>query len=107
VEKQNRHRIFALLFALVVLFPSTIQVIHALENHEHVVCTAKDIKHIHEQNDDCSIYHTIIDNNFILLHHYNDEIAIKTYFERFNTTTQINSLGFLKLKSSRGPPIFS
>ncbi len=107
MQRPNRHRIFAILFALVVLFPSTVQVIHALENHEHVTCTAKDVKHIHQQNDDCSIFHTVVDNNVLLVDNFSDTIIVNIYFEPFSTTTQLNSLGFFKLKSSRAPPIFS
>ncbi len=107
MEKQHLHRVFAILFAFVILFPTTIQAIHALENHEHVICTAKDIKHIHEQNDDCGIYHTQIENNDLLLDNTTDCLISNVHYEYSKTKPQINSLGFIKLKSSRGPPMFS
>ncbi len=107
LENQNRHRVFAILFALIVLFPSTVQVLHALENHEHVTCTAKNVKHIHQQNDDCSIFHTTVNNGALLIDNFEEAIVVPIYFERIITTTQVNSLGFFKLKSSRAPPIFS
>jgi len=100
LEQENRHRIFAVLFALIVLFPSTVQVVHALENHEHISCTAKDIKHI-------SIFHINLNNNALLVDNFNDVLIVKIYFDSFIPTTQVNSLGFIKLKSSRAPPIFS
>ncbi len=107
MENQNRHRVFAILFAFIVLFPSTVQVIHALENHEHVTCTAKNVKHIHQQNDDCSIFHTTVNNNALLVENFEEAIIVPIYFENVIASTRISSLGVIKLKSSRAPPIFS
>lgn len=105
MEKQHLHRIFALLFAVVVLFPTTIQAIHALEKHEHTVCTAKDIKHIHQQNDDCSVYHAQIHTtafdftkDFTILDLKIQRQVLASYVQKDYSLSLFS-------KSSRAPPI--
>jgi len=100
------YRIFAFTLVLIVLFPFTVQAIHALDNHEHQICTAKDVKHIHQQNIDCSIFHQQIDNNSFDL-----STDFETYYPvlidcNFDTYKQLNYTGNYDTKSSRAPPYF-
>ncbi len=105
MKKRNVHKILAFLFALVVLFPITIQAVHALENHEHTICTAKDVKHIHQLNIDCSVYHaqmptTVFDfpQEFRTLDLKIKRQVLVLYRQKYYSLA-------LYSKPSRGPPI--
>ena len=101
-----KHRILAVLLILVVLFPFALQASHALDSHEHVVCTAKDVKHFHDLEFDCSIFHTPVENqsDFFGLEYV---ILINKKFNQFFIPTEQGlSLGHISLKSSRAPPYF-
>ncbi len=103
--KQNSlHRIYGFVLVLLVLFPFTVQAVHAIQNHEHEICTVKDEKHIHKANLDCSIYHTQVqqptfdfsakfslDSPTISVYHF-------SHYQLPNYSTEKT------LKSSRGPP---
>jgi len=106
LKKNYLHRIFAFTLVLIVLFPFTVQAIHAIDNHEHQVCTAKDVKHIHQQEVDCSIFHQQIDNN---------SFDLSTNFEAFDPQISHHDFDVYKdtnyvcnnyTKSSRAPPYF-
>jgi len=84
-----------------------IQATHALEKHEHKVCNAKDVKHIHQEEVDCSVFHTTIDNNALLLSDTINSLKKENYFECFSITQQLNSFDLFTLKSPRAPPYFS
>lgn len=101
-----RHRIFAILLLLAVLTPYAVQASHTLENHEHEVCTAKDVKHFHAQEFDCSIFHTPIENHSNGVDLTFEVLTNKKFDHYFKTNVQPTSLGFLSLKSSRAPPSF-
>ena len=57
------HNAAAIFLALIVILPFVIQTIHALQDHEHKVCTAKEVKHFHDQDTNCSVYHFTIEKN--------------------------------------------
>ncbi|WP_196888035.1 hypothetical protein [Aureivirga sp. CE67] len=98
--------IFHVFFAVVVFMPSSIQLLHALDKeHLHEVCTAKDIKHIHNEDVDCSVFHTIID--FLEFPDFNfelEEIAIIFNKQKFYFN-QENFRIFYITKKSRAPPM--
>lgn len=49
-------RIFiALLLFVALAIPTAIQFSHALENHEHTICTNDNDTHLHEADIDCSL----------------------------------------------------
>jgi hypothetical protein len=99
-------RIFLFTLVLIVLFPFAAQAAHAMGNHEHKICTAKDVKHIHQQDIDCSIFHQQIDTNsfdlssdfetyYPQLFDRNFDVYQRAIYSRNNLT-----------KSSRAPPYF-
>ena len=59
------HNIFAVLLIAIVILPFAIQIVHALQDHEHLVCNAKEVKHFHDQDTNCSFYHLTIEQNSI------------------------------------------
>jgi len=104
LKQTVKNKVLALLFVLAVLTPLLVQASHALERHEHVVCTAKDVKHFHADELDCLLCCTPIElNSFISFasyqltdtHEFNSELI---------TLTQLTSLKVNNLKSSRAPP---
>ena len=106
IEKNNFHRILAFTLALIVLFPFTVQAVHALDNHEHQICTAKNVKHIHQENLDCSIFHLQIDNNsfdlFTDIEAYFPQLIVHDFDVQERTKYKVNNFS----KSSRAPPYF-
>ena len=106
MNRPLKHRIFAALLIFVVLFPFAVQASHAIDSHEHVVCTAKDVKHFHEQDFDCSIFHTPVENQSTDLGFEYKVLASKKFTRDFIRDVQVTSLGFSSLSSSRAPPTF-
>jgi hypothetical protein len=106
LKKNYLHRIFALTLVLIVLFPFTIQAVHAIENHEHQICTAKDVKHIHQQDIDCSIFHQQIDNNSFDLSTNFEAYYPQLIACEFDAYKEPYYTGNTNTKSSRGPPCF-
>lgn len=102
-----RYRVLAALLTLVVLFPFAFQASHALESHEHIVCTAKDVKHFHNQDLDCSINHTPVENQSDSIGFEYKTLTGKQFTYYFLSDEQAHSLGFLSLKSSRAPPFIA
>ena len=100
------HNIYALLFTAIVILPFAIQTVHELQDHEHLVCIAKEVKHFHDQDTNCSVYHFTIEQNSIdLVSNYNLEIN-----NVFNISPTFYNLkdyqNPYQLKSSRAPPGF-
>ena len=101
-----KHRFLATLLILVVLCPFALQASHALDSHEHVVCTAKDVKHFHDLEFDCSIFHTPVENQSDTFGFEYEFLINKKFNQFFIPEEQELSLGYLSLKSSRAPPYF-
>ena len=81
--KQNwRYKVLGVILTTIVLLPYTVQAFHALENHEHKVCNAKDTKHFHSQELDCSIYHTPVEQNS-----FGDEFSYSVFTPKRGATT--------------------
>lgn len=57
MNKNNWHKFLSLITWVALMLPIGYQFAHAFEDHEHVVCTAVDVQHIHEQEVDCSFCH--------------------------------------------------
>lgn len=100
------HNTIAFFLVVIVILPFAIQTVHALHNHEHLVCIAKEVKHFHNQDTNCSIYHFTIEQNSIdFVPYYDLEI---------NTVINLNSTFYYfknyqnqnQFKSSRAPPGF-
>ena len=102
--KSILHRIISIWTVVILLFPIGLQLIHALENHEHIVCSSKTDHHIHNQTLDCSVNHVQLDNS-TLFHTLNFEVIapsisnkLPLYYLSKNYNTQ------LYYTSTRGPP---
>lgn len=106
MKTHHTHRIFALLLLLVIIVPITIQTVHAFENHEHTVCTATDIKHIHNQDIDCSVFHFQIQLNIFDFSTDYEFINFPIVDQNFDNYTPSTYHTYLISKSSRGPPYF-
>ncbi len=100
------HNVVAIFLALIVILPFAIQTVHVLQDHEHKVCTAKEVKHFHDQGVDCSFYHLTIEQNSIDL--------VINYDLEINNAINLNPTFYCvkdyqiqnQLKSSRAPPYF-
>lgn len=101
------HNIYAVLLIAIVILPFAIQTVHALQDHEHLVCIAKEVKHFHNQDTNCSVYHFTIEQNSIDFgSNYDLEINIV-----FNINPAFYCLkdhqDHYQFKSSRAPPYFT
>ncbi len=106
--KQNwRYKVLGVILTTIVLLPYTVQALHALENHEHKVCNAKDAKHFHSQELDCSLCCTPIDLNILPSNFENYSLNSIEYLESCEKVLQLTSLDFFQLKSPRAPPVLS
>lgn len=100
------HSVFSVFVSVIIILPFAIQTLHAIEGHEHQVCDAKNVKHFHQQEVDCNIYHQIIEQNSI---DFSIEFNLDTpsFFNyRFAYFYQSLHGIFLQLKPSRAPPYF-
>ena len=92
-------------FLFALLLPTAIQVAHAFEEHEHVVCISKSEKHLHELENDCGDLHlqlTVFNYNF------NNPNSLFNEFDYQNITinkSQQLITNYSSKKSSRAPPI--
>lgn len=59
MRKQITNHIASFVLIVSLLLPIGISFSHALHNHEHADCNAKNEKHIHKQSIDCSYFHYI------------------------------------------------
>ena len=106
MKNKNLHNAVAILFTLIVILPFAIQTVRVLQDHEHNVCTAKEVKHFHDQDADCSFYHLTIEQNSIDLV-VNYDFEINTFINLNPTFYHFkNYLNQNQLKSSRAPPYF-
>ena len=105
MKQALKNKLVALLFVAAVLTPLLVQASHAFDKHEHIVCTAKDVKHFHADELDCLLCCTLVEfNSFIAFdaieidapYEYSSDIINHTLF----SPTRVN-----KSKSSRAPPL--
>ena len=106
MKTHYRHRIFALLLLLVIVVPITIQTVHAFEKHEHTVCSAKDIKHIHNQDIDCSVFHFQLQQDIFEFSTDYEFVNFQSVTQSFDNYTPLEYHTYLISKSSRAPPYF-
>jgi len=103
--KQIRTVVFSWILLIGFLIPMSINFVHSFENHEHITCNAKDVKHFHQLENDCSNFHYIIHSFVYSISHYKQSFAKKI---RTKTLLNVTSNYFgvdVSLKSSRAPPI--
>lgn len=106
MKQTVKNKVLALLFVLAVLTPLLVQASHVFERHEHVICTAKDVKHFHADELDCNICQTTIENLYTGI---NSEFSFLELYNNYKNQ-QIAQFeitnGPLQLKSTRAPPYF-
>jgi hypothetical protein len=105
VKKHYLHRVLAFLYAAIVFLPISIQAVHAFENHEHTICTAKDIKHIHELDAECGLNHAQINTGAFDFPKSFVALSVNPPTPVFIPYLQIHSSPKLYSKSSRAPPV--
>ena len=89
-----------------MFIPFVTQLVHVFENHEHTVCTAKDVKHIHAENLDCDILHRPFQNLALDIPSRFDVIPAHFYATTFSELPKVITVVFHSKKNSRGPPTF-
>lgn len=96
-----------IIFSVILLLPFAAKSVHAVQKHDHEICTAKNIKHYHDQDTiDCSAFYRhfvphAIDTIFLPVIYY------PTFNESYATTlVPEESDSYIKSKSSRAPPSF-
>lgn len=92
-------------FLFALLLPTAIQVAHAFDKHEHVICISKSDKHLHELENDCGDLHlqlTVFYYNF-----NNPESLLNEPVNVKKTICKSQQLiaNYSSNKSSRAPPI--
>lgn len=89
------------------MIPTSIEILHDLENHEHSVCTSTSEHHIHKQHLDCADFHkqlTIFSMDFTSNF---DVIPTHFYTTIFIDKPQVITEVYHSKKHSRGPPNFT
>lgn len=89
------------------MIPTSIQVLHEFENHEHTVCISIGEHHIHKQDLDCDEFHkqlTVFSMDFTSNY---DVIPRHYYTTIFIDKHQVFKKVYQTKKSSRGPPYFT
>lgn len=102
--KSILHKIISIWTVLILLFPVGLQFVHALEDHEHIVCSSKIDQHIHNQNIDCSFSHVQLDNNtlFYTLNYEVTAIIISNELPLYYSSKKHNT--HLYYTSTSDPP---
>ncbi|WP_196894317.1 hypothetical protein [Aureivirga marina] len=104
--KLNLFNILGVIFMIVLVFiPITTQLAHALEEeHHHQVCDAKEVKHFHADEVDCSIFHMTTD--FVSLDDIPtfEIIPFSEFQTTFYTTYKKASSPFSTFRNTRAPP---
>lgn len=91
---------------MLLMIPTSIEILHELENHKHAVCTSIGEQHLHEQDLDCDDFHKqltvfsakIVSNLDVIPTHY--------YTSVFIDKAQFLLEVYKTKKYSRGPPNF-
>ncbi len=89
------------------MIPTSIEIIHDLEDHEHIVCTSSLENHIHKQDLDCNEFHKQITFFSFDFNSGLDVIPKHYYSSIFIDEPQIYKEVFHSKKSSRAPPYFT
>ena len=97
----------AIVSLFILLVPSVIQTIHAFEDHTHIVCSAVDEHHFHEQEVNCSILHFHFEV-FSFDHSISFSVIPEHFYKTvFTLQPQFFSHQVVKQQASRAPPCFT
>ncbi len=100
------HRVLSILLLIITVAPITVQAAHAFEKHDHKVCQAVDVQHIHQQDIDCTFFHFQIQQDSVDFYASYECINFQYPSENFNTYLSSKYHIYLISKSSRAPPYF-
>ncbi len=85
--------------------PASIQIIHAFEVHEHVICTSEYEQHFHVDEMDCVLCHLQAETHGILPNFNTNTLLRSDLFDQSNFYNFYHNHQQLSF-SLRGPPIF-
>ncbi|WP_196888037.1 hypothetical protein [Aureivirga sp. CE67] len=104
--KSNLFNILGSIFMVaLVLLPISTQLVHALEEeHHHEICDAKEVKHIHADEQECAICHMTIDFASFDETPTFEIIPFSEFQTTFYTTYKKASSPFTTFRSTRAPP---
>jgi len=88
------------------MIPASMQMLHALENHDHVICTSVSEQHLHQENADCDDLHKQLTVFSVKITSHLDVIPSHFYSTTFINKAQRPEKVYYSKKTSRGPPIF-
>lgn len=103
----NIKKHITIVFVFVLFIPSTIQVLHAFENHEHTVCKSVGEHHIHKQELDCSELHFPFKTFSAYTSSTLEVIPEHFYNSNFDVQPQQIKVVYISKKSSRAPPVIA
>lgn len=91
------------------MIPTSIEIVHDLQNHEHTVCTSASLtdQHIHVDSLECDVFHkqiTIFSVDFTTI---TDVIPQHYYTTIFTDESQTFKEIYHTKKTNRGPPNFT
>ena len=91
------------------MIPTSIEILHDLENHDHseTICTSTGEQHIHIDSIDCDEFHKQLTINSVDFTSNYDVIPTHFYTTIFIDKPQILKEVYHFKKSSRGPPNFT
>jgi len=100
----KRNILFSWILLIGFFIPIGTSFVHNFEKHEHAVCNAKNVKHFHKYEQDCSILHYIT-HSFV----YSVTSFSIPFYTSITTNVFWNSFSYfhvtLLFKSSRAPPV--
>ncbi len=89
------------------MIPTSIEILHDLENHEHTVCTSSTENHIHKQDIDCDEFHKQLTAYSVDFSSNYDVIPQHYYTTYFNDESQTFNEIYHSIKTTRGPPFIT
>ena len=100
-------KLISTFFLFLLMIPTSIEILHDLENHEHTICNAANEHHIHKQSLDCDEFHKHITFFSFDFSSKSDVIPTHFYTSIFIDTPQIDKEIYQSIKTTRGPPNFT
>jgi len=97
-------KLATILLVATLLTPSVVKIAHVFADHEHEICTVKNVEHLHEADIECEFYKYKLSGKSYISQSYTDfepiievQKSIPFYYTFLNTHQQLNV-------SLRGPP---
>jgi hypothetical protein len=89
------------------MIPTSIEILHDLEGHEHTVCTSENEQHIHKDSLDCDEFHKQLTFFSYTFTSNLDVIPTHFYTTIFIDKPQSTKEFYQSIKTTRGPPYFT